>query len=621
MRSQYWLGVFVLCGFGSIVPQTSAQVIIRKAVPVQIGGPVAENKKSLTLEEIDKKALESAKLKPDDAASLIGYLKTRTVADVDLNKIESLIKQLGAQAFDDRTKAQADLERVGLPAITALKKVADDSNGDPEVVYRAKHCLKMIEKVPQAELASAVVRALARIPSPEVIDALLAYIPQADNLAVSEAIRDALIVNAVKDGTPMPAIVKALTDPHPTRRIYASLALIEGVPAGEKLKDVYPKILESLKTEKDKEAKFQIAKSILLFSRDQAGMEVLLETIPDLNRGQIWQLEDIIAQIAPKDPPKERFLKSRESLVKAQTAWKDWWSKNKANIDLAKLGIKQRILGHYVTITQSYQFGQQGTIKEFGSDDKERWQFSGLLYPTDVEFTANKRVWVADQNASQITERDLTGKVLTTRRFEVDNGGWMGPAQPTSIKLLDNGNLFAVARNGFCEFDKDGKEVVKFARTPQAQGGGNQDVVSACKLQNGEYVVAVMNNGQNPQLIFVDKKGKEIKEKDKDGKEITKFMKTLPMYNFGGTLTEVGKNRVLMTESTRLVEYDLTDGKVLWEKKTSNPRCAQRLSNGNTLYIDGNTNNRAVEITPEGEEVWSYLQREPNTTLYRVVIR
>jgi hypothetical protein len=362
----------------------------------------------------------------------------------------------------------------------------------------------------------------------------------------------------------------------------------------------------------------------VIVAKENTGIDLLLESIPELNRGQIWQLEDLLAQIAIKDPPKTRFLKTRDSLVKAQTAWKEWWNTNQKSIDLAKMDVKQRIQGRFVTISHSYAGQQVGIITEYGPDEKMRWQVSGMLGPTAVEFVSNDKFWVADQNASTVTLRDLTGRVLQTRQFTIDNGGWQGPAQPTNIKLLENGNLFVVARNGFCEFDSKGKEVLKYTRTQQVQGWGNQDVVSACKLQSGEFAVQVMNNGpngQNPQIIFVGKDGKEIKVKDKENKEITKFIKTSYANNFGGSMIETSKNKVLICENNRLVEYDLETGKTGWVKQTNNPRCIQKLPNGNIIYFDGNTGNKIVEITPEGEEVWSFVMREPNVNLYRLIVR
>ncbi len=67
-------------------------------------------------------------------------------------------------------------------------------------------------------------------------------------------------------------------------------------------------------------------------------------------------------------------------------------------------------------------------------------------------------------------------------------------------------------------------------------------------------------------------------------------------------------NRVLIAEFSgkKVTERDLT-GKVLWEKTLpQNPTSCQRLPNGNTFIA---TTSAAMEVTPEGKEVYSYSLR------------
>jgi hypothetical protein len=52
-------------------------------------------------------------------------------------------------------------------------------------------------------------------------------------------------------------------------------------------------------------------------------------------------------------------------------------------------------------------------------------------------------------------------------------------------------------------------------------------------------------------------------------------------------------------------EYDLKEGKPVWTKSVNQPKSVQRLPNGNTLILDSGAN-RLLEVTPDGEEVWSY---------------
>ena len=65
----------------------------------------------------------------------------------DEKRILDAIKGLGADSFEEREKATADLKKIGAPALDALKKAADD-NGDPEVRVRAKRLVEEIARPP-----------------------------------------------------------------------------------------------------------------------------------------------------------------------------------------------------------------------------------------------------------------------------------------------------------------------------------------------------------------------------------------------------------------------------------------------------------------------------------------
>src|SRR5688572_30810950 len=62
-------------------------------------------------------------------------------------RIQEAIRGLGAESFEDREKATAELKKIGAPAQEALKKAAADSE-DPEVRERAKRILDSIAKPP-----------------------------------------------------------------------------------------------------------------------------------------------------------------------------------------------------------------------------------------------------------------------------------------------------------------------------------------------------------------------------------------------------------------------------------------------------------------------------------------
>ena len=60
------------------------------------------------------------------------------------DQIDRLIRQLGADSFQQRERAAQDLVRTGEPALEALHRALDDT--DPEVAVRAQMCILEIEK-------------------------------------------------------------------------------------------------------------------------------------------------------------------------------------------------------------------------------------------------------------------------------------------------------------------------------------------------------------------------------------------------------------------------------------------------------------------------------------------
>ena len=589
--------------------------------PIAPGLPGDPTAKSPDQAELDKKALDSAGLKSTEPDGLLKYLKERTLSDTELTKIQAVIKSLGSEDFDARLKATGELERMGPPAIAPLRLASKDDNNVAEVIFRTREILKRIEKVSHADVASAAIRALAKVKNSEIVPTLLGFMPLSDNLAVSEQIQATLTAAAVFDGKPDPALLEALNSTNSLRRTAAAIAFVEGAPAADKgrIKDVYPKVLELAKAEKEAVQKFKIAKSLLLSAKEPEAIAVLIEMIPDMSRGQIWQTEDLLNQLAGKDAPKVKCLKSKDSLVKAQTAWKEWWSKSEKTIDLAKLDLKPRLQGNFVLLTLDYRFGQNGILQEFGPDEKERWKLGGLGNPSDFVFGKDDRIHIADQNTSTISERDRAGKVLSTKRIEVDNpnGGGKLFCQPQSITILENGNRLVICRQAVVEYDKDGKEVMKYVR-PNNANFGNADICAGMRLKSGETILSVQNNGPNgqvPQLIYVDAKGKEVKDK---------IVKT-GFPNYQSAIVASGEDRILLGEQNQIIEYNLKTGKAEekgFKRAVSQPRSIQKLPSGNILFLDFNVYPaRVVEITPEGEEAWVHTMKDPNINLVKAMVR
>jgi len=78
----------------------------------------------------------------------VAFLETRIFPVVGAPHIEGACKALGADAHKDRMRAREMLRRIGPPALTRLKQLAADTDGDPEVFLSARDLVKEISAQP-----------------------------------------------------------------------------------------------------------------------------------------------------------------------------------------------------------------------------------------------------------------------------------------------------------------------------------------------------------------------------------------------------------------------------------------------------------------------------------------
>jgi hypothetical protein len=577
-----------------VIPAAPVGRVQRQPVRPPVRGPVTPPVAALT----DEEALKKANLNPTDGAQLLGYLKHRTLSDADHGRISEIIARFGTDDFDDREAATEEVERYGSAAIGPLKKAEQDR--DPEVAYRARLALRKVETVPHSAVTAAAVRAIAKLKPPGAAAGLIGFLPLADSEAVADAIRTALVALAVKDGKAEPALVAALDDKSPARRTAAYIALTEGGPATERvrIKDSYAKLREAVLKEPDAEARFAGLWALALVTREGEYVAALIDLIPKLPRGRIWQLEDLLLTLAGSHPKDGRFLKSPAALEAARVAWLGWWKEKGDRVDLVKLDYKPRVTGHTDVIEMDYTGFGQGRVVSLGPDLKEKWRIVGVNNPTDVKVAPNGHVWIAESNNNQVVERDTTGRILTRRN---------ALQQPLNIDFTPDGGMLVVCRNNVVQWDKDGKQLWAHARP--------YDIMAGCRLPTGEtlYVTNLYQGPGNPggpNSFRLDAKGADAK------KNLT-FGWIMQIQALG----VVGEDKVLVCErdnknpaapEDRVAEYDLKTGKQTWKyecPRDSAPTSCQRLFNGNTL-ISLMNHNKVIEVDPSGEIVWEYQSKD-----------
>ncbi|MDB5311120.1 MAG: enzyme repeat protein [Gemmataceae bacterium] len=526
----------------------------------------------------DEDALKEAGLTPTDGEKLVGYLKQRTVSDAEQGKIQELIKKFKADNFDERLTAAEHLELYGPAAIGPLKTAEKDS--DPEVSYQAGRILKRLEKIPHSAAAAAAVRAVVRLKPPGAATALLGFLPLADSETLADEIRGALVALAAPDGKPDPGLVAALADPSAIRRGAAYVALIEGGPAGERIriKESFQQVKDAVRKDTDPDAKFRGLWALVLTTKEKEFVPDLIGLIPQLTRGRIWQLEDLLLQLSGAHPEGTRFGKSAESLARAKDAWATWWEKKGGGVDLTKLDFKPRVLG-FTDLVESDQRGfGMGRVASLGPDMKEKWQLVGLRNATDAHVLPDGHVLLVE-NYTQIIERDATGRQVSIKIVN----------QPLSAHPLSGGGLLVVCRQMVIEYDKQNAQVWSYMR-PVA------DIIAGRRLPGGDTVF-VTAAPQGPNCFRLDAKGKMV------GQGVT--IGRLQNQGVIVGMDVIGEETILVCEFDRVAEYDLKTGKLGWKHPLIQPTSVQRLSNGNTLIASLNMN-RAVEVDPTGEVVWEY---------------
>lgn len=546
--------------------------------------PVAKQR-----ETADRAALAAARLSADDPDGLLAYLRRRTLTDADLTKVNAVIRQLGAEAFDDRVKAAKEVEQFGPAAVAPLRAALSDP--DPEIAFRAGECLQRLQTVPHPAVAAAVVHALGeRKPAGAAAAALLGFLPSADDATTADDIRDALVTLAD------PALVAGLTDPVPARRSAASVALAAGRSA-----ESVVRVGQAAAVEKDRDTRFAMLFALAGSAGDRSAVGPLIDMLPSLARGQVWQAEDLLTQLARGDGPKVVLGGTPDALRKAADRWAGWWQAVGPKTDLARFHYTPRTTGRLiVTMVDARgdpRFGAQGAsgaVVEFDPTLAVRWRLAGLNSPLDVRVTPDG-VAVAESNIHLLTFYTPTHRPLAARPVSV-----VGPNQvtgsPHQVHALDSGNLLVVGRNVVVEYAGTSHRVVfGYARS-------QYDIADACRLADGRTFVLLASDDPAEHCLLLDPAGKEMPHRP------VKVAK--PEYQ--GYAEAAGPGRVLVTEPGRVAEFDVETGKAVWSRAANLPRSVQRLANGNTLFVEaGPLGNRIVEVAPSGEEVWTFTPPDP----------
>jgi hypothetical protein len=171
--------------------------------------------------------LKDAQL-PVNGPGLVGWLRARTPSAQTRAQAAKLIQDLASNSFATRTKASAELKKLGPEMAPLLRQALPTA--ESEALLRLEQCLAHYAKDPAVQQVPAALRVLALTKPAGAAAAVLHYLPSAP----TETIRDEALAalydlgQAERDD---PALVQALQDADPIRRDAAKTAL--GKDGGE----------------------------------------------------------------------------------------------------------------------------------------------------------------------------------------------------------------------------------------------------------------------------------------------------------------------------------------------------------------------------------------------------
>jgi HEAT repeat protein len=262
----------------------------------------------------DEQSLKAAGL-ATDGPSLLQFFHKRTQPETDRQKLQGLVRQLGIGTPTDRERAAGELVSQGLSAVPLLRQAVKDPD-DRDLLPRARRCLEAIEN---PALPAAAARLLAQTKPEGTADALLAYLPFADDESVVEEIQTSLSTVAVHDGKAATAVLAALHDPVPVRRWTAAVALCQAGGV-QQVGRVRP-LLQDLKPT----VRLQVALALGRLHEADA-VPVLVALLSEVPARQAQQVEDFLRSLAGEQAPSVRGLQDAAGRSRSRAAWATWWS-------------------------------------------------------------------------------------------------------------------------------------------------------------------------------------------------------------------------------------------------------------------------------------------------------
>ncbi|MGH7173303.1 MAG: HEAT repeat domain-containing protein, partial [Gemmataceae bacterium] len=227
-----------------------------------------------------------------DADSLLAAVREHTLTPPGRVKIADLLAKLSSEDFIIREQASKELFALGRISLPQLRKAAQSK--DAEVSRRARQLIERIERDPVHHLPGAAIRLLTVRKPPGGVEALLAYLPFAEDETIALEVQNSLTALARQNGKPYPALLRALEDVNPALRATIAEVLIQGGGlAGHAA-------AHKLLADDSAEVRLRVALA-LARAKDRDGVPVLIDLLTVLPLDRMSQAEDALHQLAGDD--------------------------------------------------------------------------------------------------------------------------------------------------------------------------------------------------------------------------------------------------------------------------------------------------------------------------------
>jgi len=300
-----------------------------------------------------------------DGAALLAAFRKRSLTDDECDAVRALIVKMGDKNFAVRQQATADLVAIG-PKVKALLNEAKPSAEDLEQIRRIEGCLKQIAKSEDKHQLPRAAAGLLTLRKPAgAVEALLAYLPFTDDEVMKWEIGKSLKTLGVSEGKPHPALVKALDDPWPVRRLAAAELVIAAGTAEHR------GAVRKLLNDPNPDVRLRVAVA-LARARDKEAVPALIDLAVDKAKERSSPAQDILRRLSSGKGPDAEPGTEQTTRDKYRDAWRAWWKENAGKVDLAQLAAAV-VRKARVTARASSSAPGQTPEKAFDGDNSTIW--------------------------------------------------------------------------------------------------------------------------------------------------------------------------------------------------------------------------------------------------------